>query len=171
MFVAFEPDDYLHSLIEVRKSDARRLFRRAIYNDYPLRGPRGQAACAYCGQWHGKLTIDHIIPKSRGGPHFARWHLAPACERCNLSKTNAPVFEWWRPQKFWTPEKEEILTSWIYCNSFIDAHVDQAEYWQFLATKRVVQQAINYQVKTRKGPHHGPFSLSDLDQLEVIMHH
>ena len=83
MFVAFEPDDYLHSLIEVRKSDARRLFRRAIYNDYPLRGPRGQAACAYCGQWHGKLTIDHIIPKSRGGPHFARWNLAPACERSN----------------------------------------------------------------------------------------
>ena len=91
MFVAYEPDDYLHSLIEIRKSDARRLFRKSIYSDYPLRGPLGQAACAYCGQWHGQMTIDHVIPKSKSGPHFARWNLVPACQRCNLQKTNLPV--------------------------------------------------------------------------------
>lgn len=171
MFVAYEPEDYLNSLIEVRKADARRLFRKAIYNDYPLRGPNGQPACAYCGEWRGNLTIDHIIPKSKGGPHFARWNMAPACESCNLSKTNAPVFEWWRPMKFWTPENEEVLTSWIYCNSFLDARMHQAEYWQFLASKRVVQQAIRYRPRIKKEPRYGSFSLSDLDQLELVMHH
>jgi|TARA_B100001939_G_scaffold151104_1_gene130618 hypothetical protein len=165
MFVAYEPDDYLHSLIEVRKSDARRLFRKSIYSDYPLRGPLQQSACAYCGQWHGKMTIDHIIPKSKGGPHFARWNMAPACQRCNLQKTDLPVFEWWRQQPFWTAEREEILTAWVFANSFIDAHTHQDEYWQFLAAKRVVQQAINFTVK-KKGPHSGPFSLGDLRNLE-----
>jgi hypothetical protein len=171
MFVAYEPEDYLKSLIEVRKADARRLFRKAIYNDYPLRGPKSQPACAYCGEWNDNLTIDHIIPKSKGGPHFARWNLAPACETCNLSKTNCPVFEWWRPMQFWTPEREEILTSWIYCNSFLDAHMRQAEYWQFLASKRVVQKAIRYTTKMKKEPRYGSFSLSDLAQLELVMHH
>ena len=45
------------------------------------------------------------------------------------------------------------------------------EYLAKFKVEEMVQQAINYRVKTRKGPHHGPFSLSDLDQLEVIMHH
>ena len=166
MFVAYEPDDYLHSLIEIRKSDARRLFRQSIYSDYPLRGPLGQAACAYCGQWHGQMTIDHVIPKSKSGPHFARWNLVPACQRCNLQKTNLPVFEWWRQQQFWTPEREEILTSWVFVNSFVDAHTRQEEYWQFLADKRVVQQAI-HQKDRKKGPRRGPFSLEDLKHLEL----
>ena len=38
MFVAYEPDDYLHSLIEIRKSDARRLFQ-SQYIALSLRGP------------------------------------------------------------------------------------------------------------------------------------
>jgi hypothetical protein len=92
--------------------------------------------------------------------------MAPACQRCNLQKTDLPVFEWWRQQKFWTPDREEILTAWVFANSFIDAHTHQEEYWQFLAAKRVVQQAIHFQVK-RKGPKHGPFSLNDLRHLEL----
>lgn len=168
MFVAYEPEDYLHSLIEVRKSDARRLFRKSIYNDYPLRGPMGQPACAYCGQWQEKLTIDHIIPKSKGGPHFSRWNLTPACQKCNLSKTDLPVFEWWRPQQFWTEEREEILTAWIFANSFIDAHTQEAEYWQFLTARRVVQRAINYQPSSKKAPQKGAFSLEDLKNLDWL---
>ena len=168
MFVAYEPEDYIHSLIEVRKSDARRLFRKSIYNDYPLRGPLGQPACAYCGRWHDKLTIDHIIPKSKGGPHFSRWNLSPSCRDCNLSKTNLPVFEWWRPQKFWTEEREEILTAWIFANSFIDAHTQENEYWQYLASRRVVQQAINYQCVNKKAPTAGAFSLEDLKEMDWL---
>lgn len=122
MLRANDPDELLHSLIELRPSEARRRFRKSIFEDYPLRGPMGQCACAYCGRWNEKLTIDHIVPKSKGGPHFAKYNLVPSCRRCNLSKSADPIFEWWRPQQFWAPRREEILTSWVHCNSFISAH-------------------------------------------------
>ncbi|MBW4683217.1 MAG: HNH endonuclease [Microcoleus vaginatus WJT46-NPBG5] len=43
-------------------------------------------ACQYCGS--GKhLTLDHVIPRSKGGPHT--WdNVVTACERCNSHKGN-----------------------------------------------------------------------------------
>jgi 5-methylcytosine-specific restriction endonuclease McrA len=41
--------------------------------------------CQYCGRETGDLTIDHIIPRSRGGPHT--WdNLVAACKPCNHRK-------------------------------------------------------------------------------------
>ncbi len=126
------PNDLLHSLIELRPSDAKRRFRKGILEDYPLRGPLGQAACAYCGKWHEKLTLDHIIPKSKGGPHYARFNIIPACFSCNSSKSNLPIFEWWRPMEFWTEERERILLAWVYANSFVSAHTSASDYEKWL---------------------------------------
>ena len=121
------PNELLYSLIELRPSDARRRFRKSIFEDYPLRGPLGQCACAYCGRWDEKLTIDHIVPKSKGGPHFSRFNLVPSCKACNISKSAERVFEWWRPQRFWSERREEILLSWVHHNSFVSAHTDQQD--------------------------------------------
>lgn len=51
-------------------------------------GPR----CAYCGR-PGRLTIDHVQPRSRGGTD-AWENLLPACEDCNQSKGNRTPAEW-----------------------------------------------------------------------------
>jgi len=41
--------------------------------------------CAYCGCEGGKLTIDHIVPKSRGG--FTSFeNCVSACRSCNTRK-------------------------------------------------------------------------------------
>jgi len=122
MLRASGPDGLLYSLIELRPGDARRRFRKSIFEDYPLKGPLGHCACAYCGAWNEKLTLDHIVPKSKGGPHFARYNLVPSCQKCNLDKGAEPIFEWWRPQLFWTARREELLTAWVYQNSFVSAH-------------------------------------------------
>lgn len=156
MFVAYEPNDYIRGLIELRSSDATRRFRKSIFSDYPLRGPMGQPACAFCGRWHDRLTLDHIVPKSKDGPHFARWNLAPACMRCNLDKSNLPLFEWWRPQDYWLQQREEILMTWIYVNSFVDAHTDAQRYWSILESRRVVQEAPRCSHEER-GPSWPPF--------------
>lgn len=133
------PDDLLHSLIELRPSDAKRRFRKSIFEDYPLRGPLGQPACAYCGKWHEKLTLDHIIPKSKGGPHYAKWNLVPACHFHNGRKSNEPVFEWWRPLNCWTEERERLLLAWVYEHSFVSAHTDIQDWEQWMeAMQRVV---------------------------------
>jgi 5-methylcytosine-specific restriction endonuclease McrA len=45
--------------------------------------------CAYCLQ-PGKMTLDHVVPLSKGGPHSIH-NLAPACGSCNSSKYNRGV--------------------------------------------------------------------------------
>ena len=42
--------------------------------------------CCYCGS-HRNLTVDHVIPKSRGGSNY--WdNLVTSCGRCNSNKDN-----------------------------------------------------------------------------------
>ncbi len=133
------PNDLLHSLVELRPAEAKRRFRKSIFEDYPLRGPLGQPACAYCGKWHEKLTLDHLVPKSKGGPHFSRFNLVPACFSCNSSKSSFLVFEWWRPMDFWSEDRERILLAWVYANSFISAHTDIGSWEEWMEhVQRVV---------------------------------
>jgi hypothetical protein len=147
------PNELLHSLSELRPGDAKRRFRKSIFEDFPLRGPLGQAACAYCGKWHEKLTLDHIVPKSRGGAHFAKHNLAPSCLACNADKGSLPVFEWWRPLKCWTEEREKVLLSWIHANSFVSAHTDLSD-WE--AWCEATQRALPIH-ETKKEGACGPF--------------
>jgi len=45
---------------------------------------RDHHSCQYCGS-RKRLTLDHVIPRSRGGSHT--WdNVVTACERCNSRK-------------------------------------------------------------------------------------
>jgi 5-methylcytosine-specific restriction endonuclease McrA len=52
-------------------------------------------ACAYCGAAR-PLTIDHVVPLSRGGRH-ERANILPACKSCNCSKNRASLESWIPP--------------------------------------------------------------------------
>lgn len=53
---------------------------------------RDGGKCQYCGTTKGILTIDHVIPKSRGGE--ASWeNLTTACFNCNNKKGNKTPIE------------------------------------------------------------------------------
>ena len=61
---------------------------------------RDRFRCQYCERYFSAdhLTVDHVIPKSRGGA--MRWkNVVTACQKCNLSKgsdiikPNHPPFE------------------------------------------------------------------------------
>ena len=46
---------------------------------------RDHYTCQYCGRQAGDLTIDHVVPKSKGGAHS--WeNLVSACKPCNHRK-------------------------------------------------------------------------------------
>jgi hypothetical protein len=50
--------------------------------------------CAFCGDLFlpGSLTIDHLVPRSRGGGR--KWsNLYPACRACNSAKADSLVNE------------------------------------------------------------------------------
>ncbi len=48
---------------------------------------RDNYTCQYCGNSNKFLTVDHVIPKSRGGK--TNWlNVVVACKPCNLNKSN-----------------------------------------------------------------------------------
>jgi 5-methylcytosine-specific restriction endonuclease McrA len=48
---------------------------------------RDKQRCQYCGRRSKELTIDHVIPRERGGTHS--WeNLVTCCIRCNNKKGN-----------------------------------------------------------------------------------
>ena len=48
-------------------------------------------ACVYCGDSH-KLTMDHLVPISRGGNHTID-NVVPSCKSCNSSKHDRTLDE------------------------------------------------------------------------------
>lgn len=50
--------------------------------------------CVYCGSGESSLTLEHILPLSRGGPDAvdnAVW----VCGSCNYSKGDEGLYEWY----------------------------------------------------------------------------
>ena len=68
-----------------------RQFVRIPYKEMPLTRrnvfQRDSHLCQYCGYRGDQLSIDHVIPRSRGGPDT--WeNVITACIRCNVGKGN-----------------------------------------------------------------------------------
>lgn len=56
-----------------------------------------------------------------------------------MNKASLPVFEWWRPQRFWTEQREQALLSWVYFHSFVSAHTDMSDWEAWCeATQRIL---------------------------------
>lgn len=87
-----ETGEYLHSstvLIEKpviirlyymvkRPLHRRKLSRREVFM-------RDGFRCQYCGVKDRELTLDHVVPRSQGGPHT--WdNIVSACKPCNHGK-------------------------------------------------------------------------------------
>ncbi len=63
-----------------REAHRRRITRRAVL-------ARDSWTCQYCGTTKSGLTVDHVIPRSRGGR--SDWeNIVTACASCNRRKGN-----------------------------------------------------------------------------------
>src|SRR3954467_6780040 len=61
-----------------RDAHSRKITRRAIF-------ARDEWTCQYCGSAHAHLTVDHVIPRSKGGP--SSWdNVVTCCAPCNRRK-------------------------------------------------------------------------------------
>jgi len=103
------------------------------YNRVPLTNKtlfrRDQNICGYCGDhFHkDKLTRDHIIPSSRGGPN--KWqNVVTACEGCNKRKDNHLL--------------EEINMELLYV-----PHVPNRAEWLILRNRKVLADQMDFLMK------------------------
>lgn len=72
------------------KEKSRRLRQTAWW----MRKIQG-GACYYCGRNVGRigLTMDHVVPLSRGG-RSTKGNIVPACKECNNKKKYLLPIEW-----------------------------------------------------------------------------
>lgn len=73
----------------MRRTNERRRWTPA---DWDRLVARFDGCCAYCGE-RKDLTLDHVVPVSRGGRHAAG-NFLPACVSCNSSKNDKFLAEW-----------------------------------------------------------------------------
>ncbi|HEB49348.1 MAG TPA: HNH endonuclease [Desulfobulbus sp.] len=76
--------------IRAERNKARQLRRSRWWQRKTSSG-----TCYYCGRKVGikALTMDHIIPLSRGG-RSTRDNLVPCCKACNTRKKSSLPVEW-----------------------------------------------------------------------------
>ena len=75
----------LGSMARRPRRTSRKLTRLEIFN-------RDHFTCQYCGKETKHLTLDHVIPRFRDGPHT--WeNVVSACMPCNRSKAGMTPHE------------------------------------------------------------------------------
>jgi 5-methylcytosine-specific restriction endonuclease McrA len=84
--IAYERPSVIRLVYVVRRPRPRvRLSKREILR-------RDAYRCQYCGRETTNLTLDHIIPRNRGGQHC--WdNLVAACPQCNRRKGGRTLAE------------------------------------------------------------------------------
>ncbi len=66
--------------VSVPRTLQRKISRRALF-------ARDGWRCMYCGASSGRLTLDHVVPRSRGGDSV--WeNVVTSCAPCNMRKGN-----------------------------------------------------------------------------------
>jgi len=98
------PQAYVFNLQTTSSAEAKRLWRSKIKEEWGYE-------CAYCGS-QDNLTIDHIVPKAKGGPEFTK-NLLCACHDCNQDKAYSPMEDWYLSQEFFDIDRYEKIKKWM----------------------------------------------------------
>lgn len=96
--------EYLFNLYTTSSGEARRLWRKQIKESW-------NHQCAYCGS-EENLTIDHVIPQSKGGSDFTK-NVVCCCHSCNQNKSHTPWEEWYFSQEFFSRERYDKIKNWM----------------------------------------------------------
>ena len=98
--------------VETTQFDVQHLRNPGIHGEQYQQGPlyqttlrafvihRDNSTCRYCGKKAKPVELDHVVPRSLGGPNTP-WNLVVSCHKCNQHKDNQTVAEFLkrRPQR------------------------------------------------------------------------
>ena len=100
--------DLLANLIELSPKNARHKFRQCIFEAWNWK-------CAYCDKEldSKSATIDHILPKFKGG-HNVKSNMICSCSKCNRLKGSHLLEDWYNPTyKFYQEERLDKIRQWM----------------------------------------------------------
>jgi len=97
-------EEYLFNLYTTSSGEAKRMWRQHIKEQW-------NHECAYCGSGDN-LTIDHVIPRSKGGTDFTK-NVVCCCHDCNQSKGHEHWKLWYVQQYFYSEERFDKIEEWI----------------------------------------------------------
>jgi len=72
-------------------------------------------SCAYCGAtpYHSDaITLDHVVPKSKGGSNSFD-NLLPCCTYCNGDKGSEDLWDWWQRQDFYSESRAMAVSAFL----------------------------------------------------------
>ena len=95
---------YLYNLETTSSAEAKRLWKKSIKDKWDNK-------CAYCKS-EEKLTIDHVIPQSKGGTNMID-NVICCCGSCNRSKAHSDWEQWYKDQSFFTLDGFKDLQDWV----------------------------------------------------------
>lgn len=98
------PDDYLFNLDVVTPSDAKKMWKERIKENWNYE-------CAYCGS-DEDLTLDHIVPRSLGGSDKSV-NVLCACDECNHDKGRSEWKTWYQEQASYSWERMKSIEAWM----------------------------------------------------------
>lgn len=98
------PQEYLYMMKAQTRSEAKRKWKEAIKE-------RWNHVCAYCGENHEQMTLDHIQPQVLGGNHEIT-NVLCCCETCNRDKGHKNWEEWYIKQYFFSEERYDRIKEW-----------------------------------------------------------
>ena len=96
--------DYLFNLETTKKSDAKRMWRQSIKEQW-------EHKCAYC-ESQENITLDHIIPQCKGGLDI-KTNVVACCHSCNQSKGHEHWKLWYVQQDFYSEDKFNKIEEWM----------------------------------------------------------
>lgn len=91
------PAELAQFRLDRHRKRAKGGYAKVTVADWERIKERFEYRCAYCHNLIGKdkVTMDHVIPLSKGGRH-AVGNIVPACNRCNQHKGSLTVVEFKR---------------------------------------------------------------------------
>ena len=98
------PKDYLFNLHTSSKSEAKRMWRKNIKEQW-------EHKCAYC-ESEENITLDHITPQCKGGLDI-KTNLVACCHSCNQSKGHDHWKLWYVQQDFYSEDKFNKIEEWM----------------------------------------------------------
>ena len=100
--------DLLANLVVLTPKLARRKFRQYIFEAWEWK-------CAYCDKQlnEGTATIDHILPKHKGGQNIKN-NMLCSCGNCNKSKSSNLLQTWMTPDHpHYSEERLARISKWM----------------------------------------------------------